>query len=212
MISSSTLVVFLQYVLPILLPIGTGAILTSNGTAANAFANAISLFIQAVNSVLSWSNTILNFESIVTKSLDNLTERITQMAISLDNLAAEVAAVQGVQESAVKLLSQLAQELSDVSAKLVAANAAAQPPIDTSALDDMVTKLKTSTDTLAAAVAANTPAAPAPAPAPAPVAAAPAPVAAPVVEAVPAPAPAPVEAAPAVEPAPVVADPVTPAS
>lgn len=75
------------------------------------------------------------------------------MSLNVDALRAEVARVSLVQESAVKLLKELAKELEAVSAELAAKNSAAVPPIDTTALDELVTKLKDSTDSLAGAVA-----------------------------------------------------------
>lgn len=78
------------------------------------------------------------------------------MKLNIDTLASEVARVQTVQASAVTLIKGLAADLSDVSAKLTAALAAANVPpeaVDTSELDALVEKLKGSTDSLAAAVA-----------------------------------------------------------
>lgn len=75
------------------------------------------------------------------------------MALNLDALAAEVTRVQTVQASAVSLLNNLTSELEKISAELAKKNAEVAEPIDTSALDEFVSKLKGSTDSLAAAVA-----------------------------------------------------------
>lgn len=81
-----------------------------------------------------------------------LTKRIDEMKLNLEVLAAEVTRTQTVQESAVKLLKSLTEELTRISAAL-AEQANKQPePIDMSELDSFVGKLKESTDALAGAV------------------------------------------------------------
>lgn len=102
------------------------------------------------------------FEYDISKTIQDLNERITTMSLNLDALIAEVERATAVDESAVILLQKLTSELADVSAKLAATPV--NEPVDTSGLDELVSKLKASTDSLAAAVVANTPAAPAPAP------------------------------------------------
>lgn len=84
-------------------------------------------------------------------NLNSLLERIEQMAINLDTLTAEVARVQTVQASAVTLLESLTKELEKISADL--ATQSASGAADTAALNDLIDKLKVSTDGLAAAVA-----------------------------------------------------------
>jgi len=86
-------------------------------------------------------------------NINNLSERIQQMAINLDALAAEVSNVQTVQASAVALLNSLTKELEKISADLATKS---DTSADTAALNDLIDKLKISTDSLAAAVA-NTP-------------------------------------------------------
>lgn len=86
--------------------------------------------------------------------LPQIKERIQQMAINLEALAAEVSNVQSVQASAVALLNSLTKELEKISADL--ASKSSDTATDTAALNDLIDKLKTSTDSLAAAVA-NTP-------------------------------------------------------
>lgn len=115
-----------------------------------------SLIIEIIISLLKWLNNFVRFESIAADKLNLILERINEMKLNLDTLAAEVARVQTVQASAVTLLKGLAGDLTDVSAKLTAALAAANVPpeaVDTSELDALVEKLKDSTDDLAAAVA-----------------------------------------------------------
>jgi low affinity Fe/Cu permease len=89
--------------------------------------------------------------------LNSHIERIKQMAINLDSLTAEVARVQTVQASAVTLLDSLTHELEKISADLAAQSSSGAA--DTAALNDLIDKLKVSTDGLAAAVA-NVPAKP----------------------------------------------------
>jgi hypothetical protein len=86
-------------------------------------------------------------------NINTLSERIQQMAINLDALAAEVSNVQTVQASAVALLDSLTKELEKISADLATKS---DTSADTAALNDLIDKLKVSTDSLAAAVA-NTP-------------------------------------------------------
>jgi uncharacterized coiled-coil protein SlyX len=86
-------------------------------------------------------------------NINTLSERIQQMAINLDALAAEVSNVQTVQASAVALLDSLTKELEKISADLATKS---DTSADTAALNDLIHKLKVSTDSLAAAVA-NTP-------------------------------------------------------
>lgn len=109
-------------------------------------------------SIYAWSKNFLGFETIVankiellSESIERLNERITQMALNLDALTTEVTRAQTVQTSAIALLQKLTSELEDISAKL--ASKPAEEPVDTKPLDDLVSKLKSSTDSLAAAVA-----------------------------------------------------------
>lgn len=80
-----------------------------------------------------------------------LQERTIDMALNLEALTAEVSRVKTVHESAVALIHKVTAELESISAEL--ASKVSEPPIDTSALDALVSDLKSSTDSLAAAVA-----------------------------------------------------------
>lgn len=93
----------------------------------------------------------------ISNGMNIIHERIENMALNLDALAAEVARVKGVHESAVVLIHKVTDELVDIKASLAAAVAHVEPPVDTSALDALVADLKASTDGLAAAVAAAPP-------------------------------------------------------
>lgn len=131
--------------------------------------------------MLSLIKNFISQQNIAAKKIDNVVillnkiqKGINQMALNLDALTAEVEHTKGVQESAVVLLQKLTAELADVSAKLAATPK--DVPVDTSGLDELVAKLKSSTDALAGAVAANSPVEPAPAPAPEVAPEAPAPV------------------------------------
>jgi hypothetical protein len=82
-----------------------------------------------------------------------LEERVKNMELNLETLAAEVARVHTVQSSAATMLKKLTVELEKVSAEL-AAKAAQEPPvIDTAPLNALIEQLKSSTDALAGAVA-----------------------------------------------------------
>jgi len=95
--------------------------------------------------------------NLLLTGMNTIHERIENMALNLDALAAEVARVKGVHESSVLLIHRVTDELVDIKAALAAAVAHVEPPVDTSALDALVADLKSSTDGLAAAVAANPP-------------------------------------------------------
>lgn len=73
------------------------------------------------------------------------------MALNLDALTAEVERVKSVQESAVTLLRGLSTELTKIAADLHECGLGKEG--DLTALDDLVEKLKGSTDGLAAAIA-----------------------------------------------------------
>ena len=81
-----------------------------------------------------------------------LEERMKQMSLNVEALAAEVTRVQTVHESAIKFIANLTDELKTVTEELKAKNDAV---IDTSALDELVAKLDASTDALAAAIATS---------------------------------------------------------
>lgn len=74
------------------------------------------------------------------------------MSLNLENLEKEVARAQTVQSSAVTLLKNLTNELGRISAELSAKAAQSPPEIDTKPLNDLIDKLKDSTDVLASAV------------------------------------------------------------
>lgn len=126
---------------------------------------------KPINYIYSWIKTFFGFESIVDEKLniilakiDQIDERINQMALNLDALTAAVEHTKGVQDSAILLLKHLTEELAEISAKL--AETPKEMPVDTSGLDALVTKLKDSTTALADAVAANSHDHSEPAPAP----------------------------------------------
>lgn len=111
-----------------------------------------------LHNIYSYVKNIIGFETIAANKLDELSiiitdinERIKKMALNLDALTMEVSRAQTVQSSAIALLQKLTSELEDISAKL--ASKPAEEPVDTKPLDDLVTKLKSSTDSLSAAIA-----------------------------------------------------------
>lgn len=81
-------------------------------------------------------------------NLSNILERIEKMAIDLSALTAEVTRIKTVQASAVTLITSLTQELERISADIASKSAE-----DAAALNDLIDKLKVSTDDLATAVA-----------------------------------------------------------
>lgn len=83
-------------------------------------------------------------------------ERINKMTLNLEALAAEVTRAQTVQSSAVTLLKKLTGELERISAQMTEMAAQTPPQIDTAPLNDLIDKLKTSTDSLASAVSDST--------------------------------------------------------
>lgn len=84
-------------------------------------------------------------------NLSNLVERIDRMSINLETLTAEVTRVQTVQASAVTLLTSLTKELEQISVDLAVKSTEGNN--DVAALNDLIDKLKVSTDDLATAVA-----------------------------------------------------------
>jgi uncharacterized membrane protein len=87
-------------------------------------------------------------DSRIAKVLSLLTKvhkEIKAMAVSLDNLTAQVAATKGVAQSAIVLIEGLVQRIIDAGT-------------DPAALDALTASLKADTDALAAAVAAVPPA------------------------------------------------------
>lgn len=99
------------------------------------------------------SNSILSELFNISANVNELQKRIKEMALNLEALHAEVARVQSVQASAVKLIGGLVEELEKVKADLAIKVAHVEPPVDTSALDKLTADLKASTDAFAAAVA-----------------------------------------------------------
>lgn len=79
-----------------------------------------------------------------------LTKGLEKMELDVEALAQQVARVHTVQSSAATMLKKLTVELERVSAELAAK---AAEKIDTKPLDDLIEKLKASTDALAGAVA-----------------------------------------------------------
>lgn len=88
-------------------------------------------------------------------SLSNLIERVEKMNIDLTVLTEEVARARTVQSSAVVLIQNLAKELEAVSAQLAAKAAEVPPTFDPAPLNDLIAKLKDSTDGLSQAVASS---------------------------------------------------------
>jgi hypothetical protein len=72
--------------------------------------------------------------------------------LNLGRLAEEVSRVTTVHASAMALISKVTKELEAVSAELAAKAAQVPPVMDTAPLNDLIDKLKTSTDALAGAI------------------------------------------------------------
>jgi hypothetical protein len=76
--------------------------------------------------------------------------------LNLETLAQEVTRAQTVQTSAITLLKKLTGELERISGEMATMAAQTPPQIDTGPLNDLIGKLKTSTDALATAVSDST--------------------------------------------------------
>ena len=82
----------------------------------------------------------------------NIDQRIEKMILNLENLEKEVSRVSDVQKSAVVLLKNLTKELEAISIKLVNISSLPPPEIDVAPLNNLIEKLKVSTDALSVAV------------------------------------------------------------
>lgn len=105
-----------------------------------------------VKNYFSKQKSIANLLFTIDRKLSNIEKRIEEMAYDLSLLNEQVTRAVTVQASAVSLLNGITARLEEVQAELAKKNAEAPQPIDTSALDDFVSKLKSSTDSLATAV------------------------------------------------------------
>ena len=76
--------------------------------------------------------------------------------LNLETLTQEVTRAQTVQTSAITLLKKLTAELERISGEMATMAAQTPPQIDTGPLNDLIGKLKTSTDALATAVSDST--------------------------------------------------------
>lgn len=103
-------------------------------------------------------------EFFIERLIAEFEERVNEMGLNIDALTKQVADTQTAQESAIVMLHGLRGELADISAKLAATPP--QEPVDTAPLDELVAKLKSSTDALAAAVANSADVSPLPTPEP----------------------------------------------
>lgn len=105
---------------------------------------------------------ILAVESLI-KQDQVLTRRLTMTSATLSDaintLAADVAAEQTVEQSAITLLNSIPQLIKDA---VAAAQAAGATPAQLAALDALATSIEGNTPLLAKAVTDNTPAAPPP--------------------------------------------------
>lgn len=106
------------------------------------------LFIIAVTDFIIGRYKIVKKYLCALYNLPNILERIEKMAIDLSTLTAEVTRVKTVQASAVTLITSLTQELERISADIASKSAE-----DAAALNELIDKLKVSTDDLATAVA-----------------------------------------------------------
>lgn len=109
--------------------------------------DAMSIEMNRIKMVARNNENILH--EVVYKIRD-LTKGLEKMELDVEALAQQVARVHTVQSSAATMLKKLTVELERVSAELAAK---AAEKIDTKPLDDLIEKLKASTDALAGAVA-----------------------------------------------------------
>lgn len=88
------------------------------------------------------------------ESPEKLLERIQQMAVDLTQLVQEVDRVREAQEKASGVITKLVTEINTVTQELTAKTAEAENTVDVNVINDLVTKLKTSTDALNAVIPA----------------------------------------------------------
>jgi len=111
--------------------------------------NRVQSIADELNKKLEEQGTVSSNDMVLmNETLNTLKQRMEEMALNLETLAAEVGHVQTVQASAVTMLQNLTDELTRVSAEL-----ALQATPDTTELDALIADMKTSTDALAGAVA-----------------------------------------------------------
>lgn len=91
--------------------------------------------------------------NIIISELALMQERVSKMAVSLEALSKEIDRVATTQAAAVDKLGQLVTEIKTVSDELAVKAAEAENSVDPAAFEALVTRLRTSTDALAAAMA-----------------------------------------------------------
>jgi predicted nucleic acid-binding Zn-ribbon protein len=83
-----------------------------------------------------------------------LLERIQKMAVDLTQLVQEVDRVRDTQEKATALITSLVAEVKSATDQLVAKTAEAENTVDVTVINELVSKLKASTDSLTAVLPA----------------------------------------------------------
>lgn len=97
-------------------------------------------------------------DNLIPEDLTYLLERIQKMAVDLTQLTQEVDRVRETQEKAAAVITNLVTEIKTVTDQLVAKTAEAENTVDVNIINEMIAKLKESTDSLSAVLPA--PAAP----------------------------------------------------
>jgi hypothetical protein len=93
----------------------------------------------------------------IIKQLQLLQERVDAMAISLDALSSEVDRASTIQSDAIGLIGRLLSDVRVVTDELTIKAAAAENSVDAEQFNQLLSKLRTSTDALEAAVTAKQP-------------------------------------------------------
>lgn len=112
-------------------------------------------FIDTASEFQKINQSLANSMQLFQNQTDKFNQRIESMTLNLDALVKEVERVQAVHQSTQSLLKGLTDELERVSAELVAKAVEVPPVMDTTQLDELIEKIKSSTDSLAGAVAAS---------------------------------------------------------
>lgn len=102
----------------------------------------------------SFFDTFLKFRDFMVGeskyATSDLLERIRKMAVDLTQLIEEVDRVRSTQEKAVEKISALVTDVKTVTEQLVEKTKEAENTVDVAVINELVEKLKTSTDSLSA--------------------------------------------------------------
>lgn len=100
------------------------------------------------------SNTITNSQKydLIMNAISKINERTIKMAMSLDKLASEIDRANAASSEAITFIEKLSFDMRTITDELAAArDAAAANAVDATMLDELISKLKQSTDALQSA-------------------------------------------------------------